>query len=200
MVRDTLQCLRPVLLPFVAGAAPAAKRCELPFGNAPGPLAAVSDPPGVNIGPLMASVGGLGVAVGLATQNLASNFVAALALVRAGGASPAGTMCLCSLPALLHGSLLPCSASQHAPSLAPASRSTPAALLWLGTACSCWPAGRPCWRQGAARAAARASFAVHCMLHRSLRLSIPRQPVQGCPRSAAPLCRGWWPRLSRCAL
>ena len=35
---------------------------------------------GINIGPLMASVGGIGLAVGLATQNLAANVVAALAL------------------------------------------------------------------------------------------------------------------------
>lgn len=35
---------------------------------------------GINIGPLMASVGGIGLAVGLATQNLAANVVSALAL------------------------------------------------------------------------------------------------------------------------
>lgn len=45
-----------------------------PFGPA-GSLTA-----GINIGPLMASVGGIGLAVGLATQNLAANVVAALAL------------------------------------------------------------------------------------------------------------------------
>ena len=36
---------------------------------------------GINVAPLMASVGGLGVVVALATQSLAANFVSALALV-----------------------------------------------------------------------------------------------------------------------
>jgi small-conductance mechanosensitive channel len=35
---------------------------------------------GINVGPLMASVGGIGLAVGLATQSLAANVVSALAL------------------------------------------------------------------------------------------------------------------------
>ncbi len=37
-------------------------------------------PAGVNVGPLMASVGGLGVAAGLATQSLAANVVAGLGM------------------------------------------------------------------------------------------------------------------------
>ena len=48
---------------------------NLPPAPAPMPLSA-----GVNVGPLMASVGGIGVAVGLATQSVATNVVSALSL------------------------------------------------------------------------------------------------------------------------
>ena len=40
---------------------------------------------GFRIGPLMASIGGVGVVVGLATQELLGNVVAAVSLVREGG-------------------------------------------------------------------------------------------------------------------
>ena len=46
------------------------------------PPPAPAPAPGFHIGPLMASVGGVGVVLGLATQDLLSNIAAAVSLVR----------------------------------------------------------------------------------------------------------------------
>lgn len=46
------------------------------------PLPCRHPPPGFHIGPLMASVGGVGVVLGLATQDLLQNIAAAVSLVR----------------------------------------------------------------------------------------------------------------------